>query len=86
MDINHEGEIVEATRTAFIHNQLILGFRETLHGAEYMSAENIFKIDNYMELIRKLKDMLGDKKLLEAAVISQQKAGLTASKEDYIFN
>ena len=86
LDINHEGEIVEATRTAFIHNQLILGFKETLHGAEYMSAENIFKIDNYMELIRKLKDMLGDKKLLEAAVISQQKAGLTASKEDYNFN
>lgn len=86
LDINHEGEIVEATRNAFIHNQLILGFKETLHGPEYISPENIFISRDYMNLVKKLKDVLGDKKLLESSIISQQKAGITASKEDYRFN
>lgn len=86
LDINHEGEIVEATRKAFIHNQLILGFRQTLHGAEYMATENIFDADDYLNLVNRLRKLLTDNKLLDEAIISQQKAGLTALKEDYIFN
>lgn len=86
LDINHEGEIVEATRTAFIHNQLILAFVETAHGREYMAQDNIFPAVEFGALIERLRRLIEEETLLQNAVISQQKAGLTAKEEDYTFN
>ncbi|SDB19015.1 accessory Sec system glycosyltransferase GtfB [Pseudobutyrivibrio sp. YE44] len=83
LDINHEGEIVEATRTAFIHNQLILAFSETSHGPEYTSRENIFDIKDYQNLIDRLKSLVSNKEALEAALERQRMDGLTASVADY---
>ncbi len=83
LDINHEGEIVEATRKAFIHNQLILAFRETSHGGEYTAGDNIFLKKDYEKLIERLKELTGDKKKLQEAVKKQQEEGLTAEPADY---
>ncbi len=84
LDINHEGEIVEATRTAFIHNQLILAFTETSHGKEYTAKENVFDIKDYKKLIFRLACLVGDKVSLEEAVKQQKIEGLTADETDYI--
>ena len=85
LDINHEGEIVDATRKAFIFNQLILAFQETSHGFAYTAPENIFSGKNYKTMVERIKLFINDKKQLENAVKAQQKYALTASAEDYKF-
>ena len=85
LDINHEGEIVDATRKAFIFNQLIFAFQETSHGFAYTAPENIFSGKNYKTMVERIKLFINDKKQLENAVKAQQKYALTASAEDYKF-
>lgn len=85
LDINHEGEIVEATRKAFIHNLLILAFQETSHGSEYTAEENIFPIKAYKDLINRLEKLTNDKDELKMSVDAQRMAGLTAKSGDYSF-
>ena len=86
LDINHEGEIVNATRQAFIQNQLILAFNETSHGAFYTAPENRFNSKDFRKLIYRLKDLLNDKDKLKKAVEIQQKWALTANSDDYDIN
>ncbi len=84
-DINHEGEIVEATRNAFIHNQLIFAFKETAHGLEYTDEKNIFKKDNYDKLVERVKGLVDDKGALDEAISRQHARGLAATSRDYSF-
>ena len=42
LDINHQNEILSATRAAFENNLLILAFTNTSHGPEYTAPSNIF--------------------------------------------
>ncbi len=85
LDINREGEIAEATRNAFIHNQLILGFKETSHSKEYTDPDNCFEVKDYKKMASKIKSVIGDKEAMSKAVASQQKHGLAAAPSDYIF-
>ncbi len=85
LDINHDGEIVDATRTAFLHNQLILAFRETSHGKEYTKVTNCYASKDYMRMVERIKVCLNDKKTLDDAISSQQKFALNAKESDYIF-
>ena len=85
LDINHEGEIVEATRNAFMHNQLILAFNETSHSKEYTDPSNVFGAKDYKLLIKKFKEVLADKDALAKAMDAQRAHGLAASVEDYTF-
>lgn len=48
LDINHEAEIVSAVKQAFLHNQLILGFSQTLHNKMFVAAEHVFQGHNEM--------------------------------------
>ncbi len=85
LDINHENEIVEATRKAFLYNQLILNFNETAHGLNYTAVENRFDAKDYKKLVYRMKGLLEDKDKLKTAVFSQQRYALTAKPEDYKF-
>ncbi len=85
LDINHEGEIVEATRKAFLHNQLILAFKETKHSNDYIAKENCFQISDYKHMAKRIKSLLENKDLLAEAVKSQRNYGLAAKIEDYNF-
>ena len=44
LDINHESEVASAVKKAFLHNQLILGFKETLHNKAYVADEHVFEV------------------------------------------
>ena len=85
LDINHEGEIVEATRKAFLHNQLILAFKETRHSTEYIAEENCYLSNDYKQLVKRIKSLLNSKETLAEAVRKQRQQGLTAEKSDYNF-
>ena len=84
-DINHEGEIINALRKAFIHNQLIFAFNETAHGLHYTAIENRFDSRDYKKLAERVKSLLSNKEKLNVAIHSQQSYALTAKAEDYRF-
>lgn len=42
LDINYGNEILDAVRGAFEQNMLILGFKDTLHEAQFISQQNVF--------------------------------------------
>lgn len=85
LDINHEGEIVDATRKAFEHNQLIFAFKETKHSNEYIADENCYLSNDYKQLVKRFKSLLNSKDALAKAVRKQQQQGLTADISDYNF-
>ncbi|MCS4487337.1 accessory Sec system glycosylation chaperone GtfB [Staphylococcus americanisciuri] len=58
LDINEGGEIINAVQTAFDHDLLILGYRDTAHNAAVTAPENLFeKGENAAQLIQVLKDI-----------------------------
>lgn len=85
LDVNHEGEIVDATRRAFIHNNLIFAFNETIHGESYTAIENRFDARDYGKLIHRIKGLLTDERQMNVAICSQQRYALSAKPEDYRF-
>ncbi|MDO5376311.1 MAG: accessory Sec system glycosylation chaperone GtfB [Staphylococcus rostri] len=58
LDINEGGEIINAVRTAFDHDLLILGYRETAHNVAVTAPENLFEKDEEAaQLKQALKDV-----------------------------
>ena len=84
LDINYESEIVSAVQKAFLHNQLIFAFKETLHNAAYVAKEHIFTLDKAEELIRALKASMGDVERLKAGLEKQRRTAMLETKETYL--
>ncbi len=57
LDINHESEIVSAVRRAFESNQAIFAFTNTVHDAQFVAQENIFKPEETERFISVLKEL-----------------------------
>ena len=85
LDINHEGEIANALRQAFINNLLILAFNETAHGLSYTPEENLFDSKDFFKMAARIASLLADKSALDDAIEAQRAYALTASENDYIF-
>ncbi len=83
LDINYESEIVSAVEKAFLHNQLIFAFKETLHNASYVAAEHIYPADKANELILDIKAAMGNTELLEEYLEKQKAAAMLETAETY---
>lgn len=84
LDINHESEIVSAVEKAFLHNQLIFAFKETLHNASYVAQEHIYPMSKVNELIMELKAVLSNSVLLKEHLVRQQDVAMLENKETYL--
>ncbi|MBO5176972.1 MAG: accessory Sec system glycosylation chaperone GtfB [Lachnospiraceae bacterium] len=84
LDINHESEIVSAVEKAFLHNQLIFAFKETLHNAFYVATEHIYTVDRVNELVLDIKAVMGSTALLKEYLERQKKAAMQESAETYL--
>lgn len=84
LDINHEGEILSAVQTAFLHNHLILGFKETLHNPAYIANEHVFNIADVDKMISALRAVLADRKALNMCVERQHTSALLEDKNKYL--
>lgn len=85
LDINRESEIVSAVWRAFLHNQVLLGFRETLHNEGYMAPEHVYAIEESEKLIDDLRKMVHDASLLEQHLEIQKTHALSEKPEAYVF-
>lgn len=83
LDINYEGEIADAVHRAFLNNQLIIGFEETMHNAYYTADTNTFPEKEYKELAEALNTALQVPQIIDQALQMQHHAALVASVEDY---
>ena len=83
LDINHESEIVSAVEKAFLHNQLIFAFRETLHNPRYVAEKHIFTKDRVNEFIIELKAVMGNSELLKEHLECQKEYAMLETKETY---
>lgn len=83
LDINHEQEMGKSVSRAFLHNQLIFAFEETLHSSVYVATENIVEADNKDKLIDMLKTTIANKVLTDEKLEKQHQTALVESPETY---
>lgn len=83
LDINHQGEILSAIRTAFEHQLVVLGFDSTIHQPRYMAKELVFSTAQLEAMDEQLRCLHRDKEALTYWLDIQQHAADTASVEDY---
>ena len=81
-DINHWKEIVSAVYKAFIYNNLIFAFEETVHRRKYIAKENIYLSDNFEQMISDIKAVIGDEDLLEQRLDRQRKEAMEKDERE----
>lgn len=81
LDINHEAEIVSAVKRAFLHNQLVLGFSQTLHNKTFISDEHVFS--DYKAMAAFLKKMMGNETMIKKQLELQRKAAMSENAAAY---
>ncbi len=80
-DINHANEILDAVKQAFLHDQLIMGFPQTLHNPRYISDEQI--CPDAEALCAQVRSFSADASLLHAAVLLQRRTAMAEEKDAY---
>jgi hypothetical protein len=83
LDINYEGEILSALRRAFLNDQLIFAFQETLHGADYTAEAQIYTADDTDRMIADITAVLEDETALWSALGQQHEAALAEDETAY---
>lgn len=82
LDINHGGQILDAVKTAYLYNQLIVGIEETAHNREYIAPEHIFtdweKMCEYLDVVFEKHDLAEElatqkKRGMDESVVTYQK-------------
>lgn len=84
LDINHESEIVSAVQTAFLHNHVVLGFEETLHNANYIAQEHIYKMENAEKMITDLRDMMLNPDMIDGHIKLQHTTAMLETGDIYL--
>lgn len=82
-DINHEKEIVSAVRKAFLHNQLIFAFEETIHNRNYIAKAHIYPAASVDRLIADVKKTAKDGDVLERRLKKQRDAAMEETAQRY---
>ncbi len=72
LDINRHGEIEDALQRAFLHNHVILGFKETAHNRVYMRPEFTYAEAEYQALVEQVKALMGSAEVVDEALKAQR--------------
>lgn len=86
LDINHGSEIVSSVQKAFLNNQLIFAFKNTVHDMNYIAEEHIYSPDQVWELISVIQNMIGKKEEVDKKIEMQKKAALAEDKNTFMKN
>lgn len=82
-DINYYGEFASANYRAFLHNQLIFAFEETVHEKDYVAEEHIYPITEFEVMKADVKSIMSDDALMEWHLDRQHKRAAAEDKEGY---
>lgn len=81
LDINHEGEIVSAVKQAFLRDQLILGFKQTLHNKALIPGEHVFS--GHEAMIVFLNEIMGNEAMIREQIELQKRAAMSEETTVY---
>lgn len=84
LDINHAGEILSAVQTAFLHNQAIFAFRNTLHNANFIPEEYIYAPEDRVRMVRDIQAQMDARGMLDAHLEKQRDAAMAEAQMAYI--
>ena len=84
LDINYEGEILDAVKTAFLHNQLIVAFQDTVHNRSYVAKENLFAPEAGDLFCEEVRHCLSDPVYMEEKLERQRRFAMAENKERYL--
>lgn len=80
-DINHWTEIVSAVYRAFLHNQLIFAFEETVHNRTYVADEHVYPIAEYDRMVSDVRKIMVDKECMEKHLELQRRYAMVEDEE-----
>jgi accessory Sec system glycosyltransferase GtfB len=83
LDINYESEIVSAVYRAFLQNQLIFAFRETLHRADFVPGEHCYDAEDPDSLAAAICSIWSDELQIEAHLQAQRDYALAEEPSAY---
>ena len=83
LDINHYEEIVSAVYKAFMHEQLIFAFQETIHNREYVADTHIYLADELGRMVSDIQEILVDKNVMDEHLERQHRWALAENWETY---
>lgn len=83
LDVNHENEIVSAVYQAFLHNQIIFAFEETIHNRDCVAQAHIYRSSDVNRMVSDILDVLNHRELAAEHLKLQHEAALTETKEAY---
>lgn len=83
LDINHYVEIFTAVYRAFLNNQVIFAFSETVHNRDYVVSDNIYNKDQVTNMIEDINSIINDQKLWNKKIKEQKEYAMAENVERY---
>lgn len=83
LDINHWKEMGSAVEAAFLHNHLIVAFRETVHNRDYVANAHCYPKEDTKRMIFDLKSCMADAELLERHLTLQRREAMAEDAKAY---
>lgn len=84
LDLNYGNEIVNAVRSAFDYQMVIVSFDETTHNQKFMYPNLIFQRTQLDEMIQLLKMSFENPEIHSKLLVSQKLAANSVTKSDYV--
>lgn len=84
LDINHGNEIVMAVQRAFLHNQVIYAFRNTLHNENFLPEEQIYQPEDVERMAADIRTVIADPRQMDLRVDRQRIAAMAESAESFL--
>ncbi len=83
LDINRGKEILGAGERGFLHNQLILTFKDVMHNDQVVAESLRFKAGDYESLTETLKKAAEDEEIRKDLIRQQHEQAMSETKESY---
>ncbi len=83
-DINHWTEIVSAVYQAFLHNQLIFAFEETIHNREYVAEAHIYPVAEYAKMAADVREMMENGETMDRHLKMQLAEAMAEDRDAYM--
>ena len=83
-DINHWTEIVSAVYQAFLHNQLIFAFEETIHNREYVAEAHIYPVAEYAKMAADVREMMENGENMDRHLKMQLAEAMAEDRDAYM--
>ena len=82
-DINHHAEIVSSVYKAFLHNQIIFAFQETVHSRDYVLDDNVYSVSEFKKMVLDIKKVMENEVVMKEYIEKQHGHALLENKDTF---